>query len=100
MRWVAHGQPLTIRHPELVSGSMVVFLDIAPLDGKIKPVGIILFDEIDFPLTMPALQLLLARNCVGHRVEEFCMNEAKNTIFGSESACYAISVLPDAFDQV
>jgi hypothetical protein len=76
-------------HPELVSGSIAKLAlpnrrQTQP-HRKINPIRIFSIDKVDFPLTMPVLQLLLTRNGSFHRSESFEMDQPVNRIFGSVS---------------
>ena len=51
---------------------------------SIRPVGIVLLDEPDFPIAIPFLQSLLALNCRFRIVECFDMNEAMDFVFADE----------------
>ena len=111
-------------HPELVSGSMPqqvqrstidewmlerVQHDDASIDTdwtkpqtycEIMPIGVFAFDQIDLPLPVPTLQLLLSRNGSGHRAKHLEPDEPVDDVSGSKSFGLATTMLPKASNQV
>ena len=61
---------------------------------------IIRLDQVDFPLPMPALQLLLARDGAGHIGEELVTDEAVDRVSAGEAGGGTVSVLPQAGDKI
>lgn len=61
--------------------------------SQIIPVRIVLFNQIDFPLTMPALQLLLAQDRPLHVAKDFVVNETMNLVARRKATSNAISML-------
>ena len=96
--------PLPLRHPELVSGSIV--RSVPPYrwqtqsNRQINPLRIFGIDKIDFPRPMPVLQLLLASNGCLHRAEQFEMDQAINRIFGSMAWRRMTAMLRKPLEQV
>jgi hypothetical protein len=52
----------------------------SPFNPQIPPLRVILLDQVDLPLPVPSLQLLLARNRVGHPVKRFGVHQADRAI--------------------
>jgi hypothetical protein len=114
------------RHPELVSGSTspfsqavigalwmlkrvqhdgggvksVAYRGQAQIDGKINPLRIFRFNQIDLPLAVPVFQLLLARDRAGHVVEHLKADKAIYRILRRISGRQLVVVLVQALDQV
>ena len=57
-------------------------------------------NQVDFPLTMPVLQLLFARNGSLHRAEQFKVDQPVNRIFGSMPRRKPAPMLRQSFQQV
>jgi hypothetical protein len=92
------------RHPELVSGS--IGSGILPQrrhtqpNRKVSPNRVPFVDQIDFPRSMPILQLFFARNRAFHVAKHFKMHQPVNRIFRRMSGHRIIAVLPNAREQV
>jgi hypothetical protein len=52
----------------------------SPFNPQIPPLRVILLDQVDLPLPVPVLQLLLARNRFGHPVKRFGVHQADRAI--------------------
>jgi hypothetical protein len=89
-----------IRHPELVSGSMAQRFRQTPRHRKVGPFGIGLFDKLDLPRSMPALELLFARDGALHSLEELCMNETIDAVARRETDDVAGTMLPHSGRKV
>ncbi len=93
-----------LRHPELVSGSIV---RLAPSNRRqtqphcqINPMRIFGIDKVYLPRAVPILQLLLASNGSFHRAEQFKINQPVNGIFGSMAGRQMTAMLRKPFQQV
>jgi hypothetical protein len=71
-----------------------------PLDPQISPVRVVGLDQIDFPLPMPILQLLLARNRVRHPIERLGMDEADHAVVSRKSRRRLVAMLPQSRREV
>jgi hypothetical protein len=93
-----------LRHPELVSGPISRFARSKRWQTqphrKISPMRVALVDQIDFPLPVPALQLLLAQDRQFHFAEHFKMNEAMHGVSRRKPRQHIIAMLPKPRDQV
>ena len=86
------------RHPELASGSICPPAlrqrrQTKP-DRQIDPVRIALFDQVDLPLPVPALQLLFAGDGVLHVVEHFEADQPVDMVSGCKPRQRPIAMLP------
>lgn len=92
------------RHPELVSGSiqpsMLSYRRQPKPDCQIMPIRVFAFDQIDFPLPVPAFELFLSRDGCGHVAENFITDEAVDGIAAGKSVDCAIPVLPQPRNQI
>jgi hypothetical protein len=92
------------RHPELVSGPISRFSGSkrgqTQPDCQIRPMRVVRIDEVDLPLPVPALQLLLAQDRRFHFSKLFEMNEYVNGILGRETGVHVIAMLPNPSDEV
>ena len=52
--------------------------------GQIAPARILFFDQLNFPIAVPVLQLLFTRDCLLRRCERFDVDEEVHTIFLDE----------------
>src|SRR5260370_38277254 len=52
--------------------------------GKVAPIQVFLFDQTYFPVAVPILQLLLARDCIPRRREGLDIDEAVHCVFLDE----------------
>src|SRR3546814_6952744 len=50
------------------------------INRQVAPLGIILFDQVDLPVAVPAFQLFFARNGEGHVTEHLEPDEVMNLI--------------------
>ena len=92
------------RHPELVSGS------ISPLarskwrqtqpHRKVAPLRVLAINQIDFPLPVPALELLFSRDCGDYIAINFKVNQPVDGIAVGETRRLAIVVLPHPRKQI
>ena len=122
-----HGQSHehSFRHPELVSGSIsprsqavigsrwilkrvqrgscvksVAYRGQSQVDCQINPLRVFRFNQINFPLAIPVLQLLLSRDRAVHVVEHLKSDKAIHRIFRGISGRQLVAVLVKALDQV
>jgi len=68
--------------------------------SQIAPIGVRCLDQLDLPLALPILDLLLARDRGVHRPGEFEPDERLHAIAVGEAAETAVAVLADALGQV
>src|SRR5690606_7061902 len=86
-----------LRHPELVSGSMPPptrrqrFK--AQPHRQVRPMRVLAFDQVDLPLPMPALELLLAQDRPFHVVEHLVADEPVDLVSACESPGDGFAVL-------
>ena len=92
------------RHPELVSGSISPLARShrlkAETHGQIPPFGVLGIDQVELPLPVPALELLLAGDGAVHVAECIEMDEPGDAVAGGEAGDGAGAVFPQAFHQV
>ena len=93
-----------LRHPELVSGSIPRSAQghrrQTQPNCQIMPIRVLAFDQVDLPLPVPVLQLLLPRNGGGHIGEHFEAHEQVDTISVGEAWSLAFAVLPEPCRQI
>jgi hypothetical protein len=65
----------------------------SPFDPQIPPLRVVPFNQVDFPLTVPVLQLLLPRNGVRHPVKRFGVDQADRAIIRRKTWCRPRAVL-------
>jgi hypothetical protein len=96
--------PYPHRHPELVSGSIPPHIRNqrrqAQPHRQIPPLGIRLVDEVDLPLPMPTLQLLLTQDRSLHVCEQFEADKPVNFVLRRKSRRRAFAVLPNPTEQI
>ena len=92
------------RHPELVSGSIGPHTRSkrrqAQRYRKVVPVRVRLVDQIDLPLPVPVLELLLSRDRIGHVTEHLKMDEAIDLMAQGETRRRSAAMLPYPARQV
>jgi hypothetical protein len=92
------------RHPELVSGSTcppaLCYRRQTKPNSQIHPLGVLGTNEVDFPSSVPVLQLLFARNRPLHVAKHFKMHQTVNRIFGGMSGHHGIAMLVKSFMQI
>jgi hypothetical protein len=92
------------RHPELVSGSIPRFArsqrQQAQPHRKVPPLGVLGVDEVDLPLPVPPLELLLAQDRGLHLAEHLEVDEAVDPVAAGEAREQSLAVLHQALDQV
>ena len=90
--------PLILRHPELVSGSIVPLTlkhrRKAKAHSKVLPVRVGLLDQIDLPLSMPVLELLFARDRGDHVTMHLKPDQPFDTMPLGKPRQRAFAVLP------
>ena len=69
--WVA-----AVQHDGGGSRPARLTLDQSPLDAEVAPARVLCLDQVDLPLPVPVLQLLFARDGVGHPVEGLGVDKA------------------------
>ena len=118
------GVERTNRHPELVSGSMSpaarrvqgwmlkrvqhagggLFAQRdwieAQAYSEVDPLRVVLLDQVDLPLTVPALQLLFARDGGVHIAEHLEADEAEDAIARREAGDFPFAVLIEPCEKV
>jgi len=65
-----------------------------------RSTAVFAFDQVDLPLSVPALELLFARDRVVHGFELLEADEAVNTVSAGESLHLSSSMLVEPRDQV
>jgi hypothetical protein len=68
--------------------------------GQVAPIQIILFDQTNFPVALPILQLFLTCDCFLRRCENFHVNETMYTVFLDEFRAMIASMLLKPLPQV
>jgi hypothetical protein len=61
--------------------------------GQVAPAGIFFFDQLNFPVTPPILQLLLSSDRFLRRCERFDVDEEMHAIFPDEFRASAAAML-------
>ncbi len=88
------------RHPELVSGSISRFARRqrveAEADSKVAPVRIARLDEVDFPGSVPVLQLLLASDRGAHIAVHLEPDQPLDEMSSGEAESDLFAMLPQA----
>jgi hypothetical protein len=64
------------------------------------PVGVLAFDQVDLPLPVPALQLLLAQDRAFHVAEKFVADEPMDLVAAGKAFDAAVPVLPEPAEKV
>ena len=97
-------KPNQLRHPELVSGPILRFARSKRWQAQpyrqVGPLRVALVDQIDLPLPMPALQLLLAQDRRFHLAEQFIVYEQVDGVLRGESRKRIVAMLPEPGDEV
>jgi hypothetical protein len=92
------------RHAELVSGSISRFDRSygwqAQTHRQVLPLRIGGVDEVDLPLPVPALQLLLTGDGAFHVAEHFEADEQVNVVALGKTLLRLLAMLPPSGDQV
>ena len=92
------------RHPELVSGSTLPRGSRvgrkAQSNCKVMPIGVSAFDEVDLPLSTPALQLLFACDSWFHFGKALKIHQSDNAVTLCEARITAFPVFPKPSDKV
>jgi hypothetical protein len=76
-----------VQHDRRASRASRLSFHQPPFNPQIAPFGVKRFNEVDLPLPMPPLQLLLARNCIGHPVKSLCVDQADRAIIRRKTWC-------------
>ena len=96
--------PNQLRHPELVSGSILPPTRSKRWQSnahrKVAPLGVLAIDQIDFPLPVPALELFLPLDGGVYVAVHFEMDEAVDGVFRGMSGQGVVAVLPHAAEQL
>ena len=96
--------PLLPRHPELVSGSIARHTRSkrgqAQPHRQVMPIAIGRVDQADFPLPVPVLELLLARDRGDHVAEHLKMDQPVHLVARRKPRRRRIAVLPKAGDEI
>ncbi len=91
-------------HPELVSGSIrplaVRQWRKAKAHRKVVPIGVLALDQVDLPLPMPALELLLASDGGRHVAKYFVSDQRVDAVALCEALDLAVSMLPQPSNEV
>ena len=69
-------------------------------DRQIMPVGVLAFDQVDLPLPMPTLELLLPQDCRLHVAEQLVAGEAVDPVAAGEAFDCTVAVLPKPHNQI
>jgi hypothetical protein len=72
----------------------------SPFNPQIPPLRVVLLDQVDLPLPVPVLQLLLARNRVGHPVKRFGVDQADRAIIRGKTWSRSRAVLVQSRREV
>ena len=92
------------RHPELVSGSISRFARSkrrqAQPHRQVPPLRVFGVDQTDLPLSVPALELLLAQDRPLHVAEHLEVHEPVNLVSGREPGKQTFAVLDQPLQQV
>ena len=70
------------------------------ISSQIKPMRIIAFNQINFPLPMPIFQLFLAQNGLFHSVKNLKPNKAMHRIFFGKAVRYFATMLMQTAHQI
>ena len=93
-----------LRHPELVSGPISRLTRSkqwqAQPHRQVRPMRVVHVDQVDLPLPMPALQLLLAQDRRFHLAEQFIVDQAVDSVARGETRQCIVAVLPQSSDEV
>ena len=65
-------------------------------DGQISPVRVRRFDQVDFPLTPPVLQLFFTGDCRDHVAVHFEPDQPGDAVLAGEAGQRALAVLPQS----
>jgi hypothetical protein len=68
--------------------------------GQVAPIQIVFFNQLNFPLAPPILQLLLTRDGLLRRRELFHMDESKHAVLPDEFRATAGAVLLESNSQI
>lgn len=92
------------RHPELVSGSTVSRGRLvgreAQTNGQVMPIGVGGFNKVDFPLAMPPLELLFARDGGLHGLKTLIIDQFHHVIALGKAVFRGGTMLPQAREQI
>jgi hypothetical protein len=67
---------------------------------QIVPVRIVSFNQFLFPLPVPFLDLLFARNGGGHVIKDLVVHQTMHLVFLGKTVNDVVPVLEDALDKV
>ena len=68
--------------------------------SQIAPIEIILFDQINLPMPVPALELFLSRDSKRHRIKLSEIDEPFQIIFASKSSRPTGTMFMEAFQKI
>ena len=95
---------LLFRHPELVSGPIVVQARSqrwqAQPHGKVRPMRIALVNKVDLPLPMPSLELLFTGNGMVQIAKHLKINESVDIVFGCVPRQRIVPMLPKPASKI
>ena len=104
MAAVKSPHPIKHRHPELVSGPISRFTRCKRWQTQphrqVRPVRVVLVDQIDLPLPMPTFQLLLTEDRRFHRAEQLEVNQRVDGVLRGEAGQGVVAMLPKARDEI
>ena len=104
MAGVSIPEPIRHRHPELVSGPISRFVRSkrrqTQSHSQIRPMRVVLVNEVDLPRPVPALQLLFPQDRRFHFAEQFEMNKRVDGVARSEARHSIVAMLPKPRDEV
>jgi hypothetical protein len=96
--------PPSNRHPELVSGSTcppaLRYRGQTKPNSQIHPLRVFGTNEVDFPSSVPVLQLLFARNRALHFAKHLKMHQTVNRIFRRVPGHHGIAMLVKSLKQI
>ena len=95
---------IPLRHPELVSGSIVPptlkYRGKTKAHPKVLPMRVGLLDQVDLPLSMPVLELLFARDRGDHVTVHFKPDQPLDAMLLCKPRQGAFAVLPKPSHKV
>ncbi len=63
------------------------------------PVGVFAFDQVDLPLPVPVLKLLLAADGGFHVAEQFVSHQRMDAMSAGETFDFSVPMLPQPWDE-
>ena len=72
----------------------------AQSDRKVAPVRVLASNQVELPVAVPVLELLLALDCGFHRLEQLEVDQPMYGVALAKPLDRALAVLPEAGDQI